>query len=77
MVNWCSVENEYRTGERAMGNVDRKATSDEMSHATQVIREAFPELEPASGGIVPTAGIGHLAITRYPSACETAWDSII
>jgi hypothetical protein len=33
-----------------MGNVNRKATRDEMSHATQVIREAFPEFEPVFGG---------------------------
>ena len=28
-----------------MGNVNRKATGDEMAHATQVIQEAFPEYE--------------------------------
>ena len=33
-----------------MGNVNRKATRDEMAHATQAIREAFPELEPVFGG---------------------------
>jgi hypothetical protein len=33
-----------------MGNVNRKATADEMAHATQVIREAFPDYEPIFGG---------------------------
>jgi len=33
-----------------VGNVDRKATRDEMGHAAQVIREAFPDLEPIFGG---------------------------
>ena len=28
-----------------MGNVNRKATGDEMAYATQVIREAFAEYE--------------------------------
>ena len=28
-----------------MGNVNRKTTGDEMAHATQVIKEAFPEYE--------------------------------
>jgi hypothetical protein len=32
-----------------MGNVNRKATSDEMAHAIQVIRDAFPEYEPVFG----------------------------
>ncbi len=33
-----------------MGNVNRKATGDEMAHALQVIREAFPDFEPVFGG---------------------------
>jgi hypothetical protein len=33
-----------------MGNVNRKATADEMAHAAQVIREAYPDLEPVFGG---------------------------
>ena len=33
-----------------MGNVNRKATRDEMAHAAQSIREAFPDLEPVFGG---------------------------
>jgi hypothetical protein len=33
-----------------MGNVNRKATRDEMAHAYRVIREAFPELEPGGPG---------------------------
>ena len=33
-----------------MGNVNRKATRDEMAHADRVIREAFPDLEPVFGG---------------------------
>jgi hypothetical protein len=33
-----------------MANVNRKATQDEMAHAMQVIREAFPDLEPVFGG---------------------------
>jgi hypothetical protein len=33
-----------------MGNVNRKATEDEMSHAIQVIRKAFPKLQPVLGG---------------------------
>jgi hypothetical protein len=33
-----------------VGNVNRKATGDEMAHAVQVIREAFPDLEPIFGG---------------------------
>jgi hypothetical protein len=33
-----------------MGSVNRKATDDEMAHADQVIREAFPDLEPVFGG---------------------------
>jgi hypothetical protein len=33
-----------------MANVNRKATSDEMAHARQVIHEAFPEFEPVFGG---------------------------
>ena len=32
-----------------MGNQNRKATKDEMSHARRVIRQAFPELEPVFG----------------------------
>jgi hypothetical protein len=33
-----------------VGNVNRKATRDEMAHAYRVIREAFPDLEPVFGG---------------------------
>lgn len=33
-----------------MGSVNRKATADEMAHAMQVIREAFPDYEPVFGG---------------------------
>ena len=33
-----------------MGSVNRKATADEMAHAMQIIREAFPEFEPVFGG---------------------------
>lgn len=33
-----------------MGNVNRKATRDEMAHAARVIREAFPDWEPVFGG---------------------------
>jgi hypothetical protein len=33
-----------------VGNVNRKASRDEMAHADRVIREAFPELEPVFGG---------------------------
>jgi len=33
-----------------MGNVNRKATDDEKTHATDVIRRAFPECEPVWGG---------------------------
>jgi hypothetical protein len=33
-----------------VGNVNRKATRDEMAHAAQAIREAFPDLEPVFGG---------------------------
>src|SRR5438046_8714002 len=33
-----------------MASVNRKATGDEMAHAMQVIREAFPEFEPVFGG---------------------------
>ena len=33
-----------------MASVNRKATEDEMVHAMQVIREAFPEYEPVFGG---------------------------
>ena len=33
-----------------MGNVNRKATRDEMAHANRVIREAFPYLERVFGG---------------------------
>ncbi len=34
-----------------MGNVNRKATRDEMAHAEScAIREAFPDLEPVFGG---------------------------
>ena len=43
-----------------MGNVNRKATDEEMAHAIRVIREAFPEYEPVfgshgsyGGGIAP------------------------
>jgi hypothetical protein len=32
-----------------MGNVNRKATREEMAHAAQVIRQAFPDLEPVFG----------------------------
>jgi hypothetical protein len=32
-----------------MGNVNRKATREEMAHAAQVIREAFPDLEAVFG----------------------------
>lgn len=33
-----------------MGNVNRKATAEEMAHAAHVIRQAFPEWEPVFGG---------------------------
>jgi hypothetical protein len=33
-----------------MAAVNRKATGDEMAHAMQAIREAFPEFEPVFGG---------------------------
>src|SRR5437660_1216550 len=33
-----------------MGSVNRQATDDEMTHAMQVIRAAFPEFEPVFGG---------------------------
>jgi hypothetical protein len=33
-----------------VGNVNRKATRDEVAHASRVIREAFPDLEPVFGG---------------------------
>ena len=33
-----------------MGSVNRKATGDEMAHAMQVIREAFPEYAPVFAG---------------------------
>jgi hypothetical protein len=33
-----------------LGNVNRKASGDEMAHAYRVIREAFPDLEPVFGG---------------------------
>src|SRR5947207_14244202 len=33
-----------------MASVNRKATSDEMAHAMQVIRDAFPDFEPVFGG---------------------------
>lgn len=33
-----------------VGNVNRKATSDEMAHVRAVILEAFPEFEPVFGG---------------------------
>jgi hypothetical protein len=33
-----------------VGSVNRKATGDEMAHAMQVIREAFPDFEPVFAG---------------------------
>jgi hypothetical protein len=33
-----------------MASMNRKATGDEMAHAMQVIRAAFPDLEPVFGG---------------------------
>ena len=33
-----------------MASVNRKATTDEMAHAVEVIRTAFPEYEPVFGG---------------------------
>ncbi len=33
-----------------MASVNRKATETEMAHAMQIIRKAFPELEPVFGG---------------------------
>lgn len=33
-----------------MGNVNRKASPDELAHAYRVIREAYPDLEPVFGG---------------------------
>ena len=33
-----------------MGNINRKATRDEMAHAYSVIRKAFPDMEPVFGG---------------------------
>jgi len=33
-----------------MGNVNRKATDDEMAHADRVVRVAFPDFEPVFGG---------------------------
>ena len=32
-----------------MGNKNRKATKEELAHARQVIRQAFPDLEPVFG----------------------------
>ena len=32
-----------------MGNVNRKATKDEMAHARRVIKEAYPEYDPVFG----------------------------
>jgi hypothetical protein len=34
----------------AVGSVNRKAARDEMAHAMQVIREAFPDLQPVFSG---------------------------
>jgi hypothetical protein len=42
------MQNESRSD--PVGNVNRKATRDEMDHAYRVIREAFPDLEPVFGG---------------------------
>ena len=42
-----------------MASVNRKATGDELAHARQVIREAFPDLEPVFAG--PSAYGGHRA----------------
>lgn len=33
-----------------MASVNRKATGDEMAHATEAIRSAFPDFEPVFGG---------------------------
>jgi len=33
-----------------VGNVNRKATDEEMEHAVEVIRQAFPDCEPVFGG---------------------------
>jgi hypothetical protein len=33
-----------------MGNVNRKATGEEMDHVAEVIRAAFPDCEPVFGG---------------------------
>lgn len=49
-VDWCFAGVTQSNGARMMGNVNRKATGDEMAHAIQVIREAFPEFEPVFGG---------------------------
>jgi hypothetical protein len=43
------IRNETAGADR-VGNVNRKASRDEMAHAYRIIREAFPDLEPVFGG---------------------------
>ncbi|MBI1915116.1 MAG: hypothetical protein HYS12_10315 [Planctomycetes bacterium] len=49
-----------------MGNVNRKATKSEMAHAYCVIKEAFPEYEPAEDG--HSAYGGHRAPRDHTSS---------
>lgn len=46
-----------------MGNVNRKATAEEMERAREVICRAFPDCEPIFGG--HSAYGGGRAITRF------------
>jgi hypothetical protein len=47
---WAAeIPTEAVEGDR-VGNVNRKASRDEMAHAYRVIREAFPDLEAVFGG---------------------------
>lgn len=58
-----------RKGGLGMGNVNRKATGDEMTHAISVIQEAFPEYEVVWGKYhsnviwVDPAGLSSLTTT--------------
>jgi hypothetical protein len=49
-LRWRERRRIIETTSDHMGNVNRKATRDEMAHADRVIREAFPDLDPVFGG---------------------------
>lgn len=59
-----------------MGNVNRKATGNDLADATQVIGEAFPEYEVVWGAMGTMVAAARLAITRCRSGSGISGASI-